>query len=57
MTNLIIGLLVGLASAIALAVMWRVAERLRKDMEARDPAVEDGSVPGEASEGEDLGVR
>lgn len=35
MMNLIIGLCVGLASAIALVVMWRLAEHLRKEMQSR----------------------
>lgn len=33
MTNLIIGILVGVASALVLLWMWRVAERLRNDVE------------------------
>lgn len=39
--NLIIGLCFGVASAIALAVMWRMAERLRKEVQSRqNPPVE-----------------
>ena len=34
MTNLVIGLCVGLAAAIALVIMWRMAERLRKEAES-----------------------
>lgn len=41
MTNLIIGLCFGIAAAIALAVMWRMVEKFRK--EAR---FDDGQVPG-----------
>jgi hypothetical protein len=36
MTNLVIGLCLGLASAIALAVMWRMAERLRKELQSSE---------------------
>jgi hypothetical protein len=35
MTNLAIGLCVGLAAAVALVIMWRMAERLRKEAEIR----------------------
>jgi hypothetical protein len=34
MMNLVIGLCVGLAAAVALVVMWRMAERLRQEMES-----------------------
>jgi hypothetical protein len=36
MINLIIGLCFGIASAMALVVMWRMAERLRREVRARD---------------------
>jgi hypothetical protein len=38
MTDLIIGLLVGVASAIAIGVMWRMTDRLRDELN-RDEAV------------------
>lgn len=34
MENLIIGLIVGVASALVLVVMWRMAERLRRELRA-----------------------
>lgn len=33
MTNLIIGLGVGMAAAVILGVMWRMADRLREEIE------------------------
>lgn len=34
--NLVIGLFLGAASAVALVIMWRMAEHWRKEMERRD---------------------
>ena len=34
--NLIIGLCLGAASAVALVIMWRMVARLRKELESRD---------------------
>jgi hypothetical protein len=46
MTNLIIGLCFGVASAVALAIMWRMAEQLRKDMQSRkEPPPEKRATP------------
>lgn len=46
MTNLIIGLCFGIASAVALAIMWRVAERLRKDLRShKGPPAEKRATP------------
>lgn len=43
MMNILIGLCFGIASAVVLAVMWNMAERLRRDVlsevdESSDPA-------------------
>lgn len=35
MTNLAIGLCFGMAAGIAVFVMWRMAEKLRRDMQSR----------------------
>lgn len=41
MMNLVIGLCFGIASAIALIIMWRMAERLRRELQsAQDESVE-----------------
>lgn len=46
MTNLIIGLCFGVASAVALAIMWRMAERLRKEVQSRKgPPAEKRATP------------
>lgn len=36
--NLIIGLCLGVASAVALVIMWRMVGRLRDEMQSRDNA-------------------
>lgn len=36
MTNLIIGLCFGIAAAVALAAMWRIAKRAREIVEIQD---------------------
>jgi MFS superfamily sulfate permease-like transporter len=36
MTELIIGIVVGMACAAALLVMWRMAEKLRRDLQSED---------------------
>lgn len=36
--DLIIGLCFGMGSALVLVAMWRIAERVRKDIEAREEA-------------------
>lgn len=45
MMNLVIGLCFGIASAVALIVMWRMAERLRKEVQdaTDDPAKRDAN--------------
>ena len=36
MTNLVIGLCFGAAAALALLIMWRMAERVRKDTQSAE---------------------
>lgn len=43
MTNLIIGLVVGIASALALVVMWRMAARLRDEVGSEENRPRDGN--------------
>jgi hypothetical protein len=47
MENLIIGLLVGLASAGILLAMWRMADRLREEIKAEESSA---SRPADSSE-------
>jgi flagellar biosynthesis/type III secretory pathway M-ring protein FliF/YscJ len=42
MWNLIIGLCFGIVSAVALVVMWRLAERLRKEVQSREAKAAEG---------------
>ena len=44
MMNLVIGITIGIACATALAVMWRIAERLRRELLARSEQAGDGKV-------------
>lgn len=43
--NLLIGLCFGVASAVALVIMWRMAEGLRKEVQSRQnpPAEKNGA--------------
>ena len=49
--NLFIGLCFGIASAVALVIMWRMAEHLRKEVQSRDadPAQKDTAIRKEAA--------
>jgi hypothetical protein len=42
MTNLIIGILVGVASAVVLMIMWLAAERVRQEISTPDDQAEAG---------------
>lgn len=44
MMNLVIGITIGIACAIALGVMWRITERLRQELLARSEQAGDGKV-------------
>jgi hypothetical protein len=44
MIELVIGLCFGIASAAALVLMWRMAERLRQDMQSRENQPTDKKV-------------
>jgi hypothetical protein len=60
MMNLLIGLCFGVASAVALVIMWRMAERLRKEVQSRQnpPAENNGSRSDESlKEASDDGER
>lgn len=46
MTDLIIGLCIGVACAIVLGVMWRMAEKLRRELRSGDEAPEEERAPG-----------
>lgn len=45
MTDLIIGLCIGVACAIVLGVMWRAAERLRRELRSGDETAEEQRTP------------
>ncbi|HEX8056450.1 MAG TPA: hypothetical protein VF481_07310 [Novosphingobium sp.] len=45
MTELIIGLCIGVACAIVLAVMWRAAEKLRRELRSDDETIEEKRAP------------
>jgi hypothetical protein len=57
MMNLIIGLCFGAAAAVALVIMWRMAEKLRKELQSRDSqpaektASHNGDTQKDASDG------
>lgn len=55
MMNEIIGLVVGLASALAVLWMWRAAERLRKEVARADEARTDGGSPQQHEPGDRQG--
>ena len=46
MMNLAIGITIGIACAIALVVMWRIAERLRQELLARSEQAGEGKAAG-----------
>lgn len=53
MTNLVIGLCFGAAAALALLIMWRMAERVREDtqFDEKDRPAKSGISQGEVHEG------
>jgi hypothetical protein len=55
MVNEVIGLVVGLASALAVLWMWRAAERLRKEVARADEARTDGGSPRQHEPGDRQG--
>jgi membrane protein implicated in regulation of membrane protease activity len=52
--NLIIGLCFGIASAVALMLMWRMAEKLRSEMRSRENPHEEQEVTQRVEAVEDL---
>ena len=52
MTNVIIGLCLGAAAAVALVIMWRMVARLRDELQAQDNSpVEKQQRDDEAAQG------